>query len=755
VPRVFDERRKDRAMATIFRMGGGLVVLLVVLIVVGLAWQTLPLLTPAGLEAPTSHESGEAIVAGGCDPWRERSWSLDTRGSLSVHRNGSVPVPLFEDEPIEIVAADHEIHCLVTLLSEDGTVVVGSVRPEADRKPAGDRPSGGLWRPSAGVWRPAGDRTWSGATANTDRSGDPVAAVWGPRGVAAARWHASIDRWEEMPKRPVGAVSSVAIAEGGDRLALVGRRGTVRVLRFPDMTDEPVEASISGAAQIRFLIGGGTLVIAGSEGEISVALRVPRVKIINHGAEDLWVGNHRVPSGEGLVAVDDGVSGQFANRQSVEVVPVLPLWKTVRRLPAFPDQPTAIAPGHRDRSFAVGGNAGWVAVYHATSGRRLVVRRWSEEPIAALSLAPRGDALLASTRGAFRFAHLSNPDPAISFRTLFLPVWYEGHAAPANIWQTSGGSDAFEPKYSMWPLLFGTLKATTYAMLISVPLALLAAIYVSQLAPRRMQAIIKPSVELMAAVPSVIVGFLGALWLAPRLEAALLETAMVMASLPLAVIVALVVWRRLPDSVRQRIPPGGELVLLALVTATVIGAAVAIAGPVESRFFAGDLIRYLYTEHGIRYDQRNGLVVGIALGFAVIPVIFTIAEDACSSVPRSLVRAARALGATRWQASIQMVVPAALPGLLGAIILGFGRAVGETMIVLMASGNTPILDGSPFNGMRTMSAAIAVEIPEAAVGGTHFRVLFLTGLLLFVFSFLVTTAADSVSRRLRRRYARL
>jgi phosphate transport system permease protein len=259
----------------------------------------------------------------------------------------------------------------------------------------------------------------------------------------------------------------------------------------------------------------------------------------------------------------------------------------------------------------------------------------------------------------------------------------------------------------------------------------------------------------MAAVPSVIVGFLGALWLAPRLEAAFLETLMAIAALPLAVVVALFLWRRLPIQIRQRTPPGGELVLLVFAAIVVVGSAVVLTGPLESRFFGDDLIRYLYVEHGIRYDQRNSLVVGIALGFAVIPVIFTIAEDACSAVPRSLVRAARALGATRWQAAVQMVVPAAMPGLLAAIILGFGRAVGETMIVLMVSGNTPILDSSPFNGMRTMSAAIAVEIPEAAVGGTHFRVLFLTGLLLFAVSFVVTTAADSIARRLRRRYAKV
>jgi phosphate transport system permease protein len=175
---------------------------------------------------------------------------------------------------------------------------------------------------------------------------------------------------------------------------------------------------------------------------------------------------------------------------------------------------------------------------------------------------------------------------------------------------------------------------------------------------------------------------------------------------------------------------------------------------VESALFGGDFQRFLFTEWGIRYDQRNSIVVGIALGFAVIPVIFTIAEDACSAVPRSLISASRALGATRWQTAVRLVVPAASPGLFAAVMLGLGRAVGETMIVLMAAGNTPLLDGSPFNGMRTMSAAIAVEIPEAPVASTLFRVLFLTGTLLFVFTLVVTTAADLVGSYLRKRYAR-
>jgi phosphate transport system permease protein len=290
-------------------------------------------------------------------------------------------------------------------------------------------------------------------------------------------------------------------------------------------------------------------------------------------------------------------------------------------------------------------------------------------------------------------------------------------------------------------------------MLVSVPLALLAAIYVSQFAPAWLQSTVKPTVELMAAVPSVVVGFLAALWLAPRLEVVLFRALLCAVALPLVVVGSVVVWRLVPGVWRRRAPAGIELAVLILVGTAVIGATSTVADSLEMRLFDGDLIRWLFTEWGVRYDQRNALVVGIALGFAVIPVIFTIAEDACSSVPRSLTRTARSLGATRWQAAIRMVVPAASPGLVAATLLGFGRAVGETMIVLMVSGNTPLLDLDPFNGMRTMAATIAVEIPEAAVDGTLYRVLFLTGLLLFFFTFCITTLADLVARALRRRYA--
>jgi phosphate transport system permease protein len=266
--------------------------------------------------------------------------------------------------------------------------------------------------------------------------------------------------------------------------------------------------------------------------------------------------------------------------------------------------------------------------------------------------------------------------------------------------------------------------------------------------------VVKPTLEMMAAVPSVVVGFLAALWLAPRLEEALFTVLLGGLALPLAVLVALGLWRAIPGPRRRRLPEGSEAAALFVAVALVLGAVALLGSPLESALFGGDLRRFLFTDWNLRYDQRNAIAVGLGLGFAVIPVIFTIAEDACTAVPRSLVSAARALGATRWQTAARLVVPAASPGLFAAVMLGLGRAVGETMIVLMAAGNTPLLDLSPFNGMRTMSAAIAVEIPEAPVGGTLFRVLFLTGSLLFLLTLVLTTLADLVGRRLRERYGR-
>ena len=175
---------------------------------------------------------------------------------------------------------------------------------------------------------------------------------------------------------------------------------------------------------------------------------------------------------------------------------------------------------------------------------------------------------------------------------------------------------------------------------------------------------------------------------------------------------------------------------------------------IERWLFAGD-IRVFMAEYGIHFDQRNALVVGIAMGFAVIPTIFTIAEDAVFSVPKHLSDGSLALGATQWQTLVHVVLLTASPGIFSAIMIGLGRAVGETMIVLMATGNTPILDWNIFEGMRSLSATIAVELPESEVGSSHYRLLFLAALLLFMFTFVVNSLAEVVRLRLRERYRAL
>jgi phosphate transport system permease protein len=152
-----------------------------------------------------------------------------------------------------------------------------------------------------------------------------------------------------------------------------------------------------------------------------------------------------------------------------------------------------------------------------------------------------------------------------------------------------------------------------------------------------------------------------------------------------------------------------------------------------------------------KYDSKNSLIVGFVMGFAIIPIIYTIAEDALSAVPEHLRSASLGCGATRWQTATHIIIPTAMSGLFSAVMVGLGRAVGETMIVLMATGNTAIIDWNIFNGFRTLSANIAVEMPEAVRDSTHYRALYLTGLVLFAMTFILNTVAEMVRLRFRKR----
>ncbi|TBT85129.1 ABC transporter permease subunit, partial [Vibrio parahaemolyticus] len=213
-------------------------------------------------------------------------------------------------------------------------------------------------------------------------------------------------------------------------------------------------------------------------------------------------------------------------------------------------------------------------------------------------------------------------------------------------------------------------------------------------------------------------------------------------------------WALIPQSLRNRLPNGWHALVLMPVILLLIGIGVWISPSIEQTFFGGDM-RLFLTNHGIGFDQRNSLVVGLAMGFAVIPTIFTIAEDAIFSVPKHLSDGSLALGATPWQTLIYVVLLTASPGIFSAIMMGLGRAVGETMIVLMATGNTPLMDWNILEGLRSLSATIAVELPESEVGSSHYRLLFLAALILFVFTFAVNALAELVRQRLRDKYRAL
>ena len=437
--------------------------------------------------------------------------------------------------------------------------------------------------------------------------------------------------------------------------------------------------------------------------------------------------------------------------------------------------------------------------------------------------------------GKAGFWRLSIPHPEISWKTLFGKVWYEGYPGPSYSWQSTGATDAFEPKLSLIPLIFGTLKATFYSLLFAAPLALLAAIYTSEFLPNHVRGKIKPVMEIMASLPSVVLGFVAALVLAPVVESWIAAVLLAFIVMPLCLIISAYFWQLLPVRTSLKLDGLPKLILMSMsVSCGVTGAY--FLGPVfEKLFFNGNLKSWLSGNPGSSvaflflmvlpgvaafltylnsrtigpsfnsrfkkfkapygaildfarwlilalvtaalsyvlsmllaflgvdpresivgtYIQRNTLVVGFAMGFAVIPIIYTLAEDALSAVPDQLRSASLGCGATPWQTAMWVVLPTAISGVFSAIMIGMGRAVGETMIVVMATGNTPVIDLNIFSGLRALSANIAVELPEAPKDGTLYRTLFLTGLVLFAMTFVINTLAELVRQRFRKRALKL
>ena len=456
--------------------------------------------------------------------------------------------------------------------------------------------------------------------------------------------------------------------------------------------------------------------------------------------------------GDRTLVVGTG-NGAVSTWQLVPAVAGAPRFTRINVFARHPAAVTGISVSARDKGFVTVDERGTAHLNYGTSGATLLTVATTTERPRAVVFAPKADGFLVfGGRGDVAPFAVSNPHPEVTLRTLFGKVWYEGYAAPAYVWQSTGGTDDFEAKLSLTPLIYGTLKGTFYALLIAVPLALLAALYVSEFMHPSVKAWVKPVVEIMAALPSVVLGFLAGLWLAPIVERVVPGLFVLPLVLTVAILATLTLWRLLPVRLRGRIRPGAEV--LVLIPAVLIAGAIAFAlgGVIEARLLAGDYRGWLLSALGLTYDQRNSLVVGVAMGFAVVPIIFTIAEDSLANVPQHLRAGSLAIGATRWQTAIRIVLPTASPGIFSAVMIGFGRAIGETMIVLMATGNTPVMDANIFSGFRALSANIAVELPEAPEGGTLFRVLFLAAFLLFCLTFVVNTAAEVVRLKLRQRY---
>ncbi len=432
---------------------------------------------------------------------------------------------------------------------------------------------------------------------------------------------------------------------------------------------------------------------------------------------------------------------------------------TLEKIRSFEKRDKAIiqiVPEYFRKGFLAINDANELGIYHTTAHRTVLLESIASEGLESLTISPRANAMLIKTAdGQLHYWHIDNEHPEISFKSIWGKVWYESRSQPEYIWQSSSASSDFEPKFSLSPLAFGTLKASFYAMLFAMPLAILGAMYTAYFMSSKMRQVVKPTIEIMEALPTVILGFLAGLWLAPFVEKHLPGMFIMLVTIPVSVLLSAAVWGQLPGKVRHKIPDGWEAALLAPVIIIAVLISVQISQPIENLFFNGNMPLWLSQEMGITYDQRNSLVVGIAMGFAVIPTIFSISEDAIYSVPKHLTTGSLALGATPWQTMVRVVLLTASPGIFSAIMIGLGRAVGETMIVVMATGNTAIMDLSIFEGFRALSANIAVEMPESEVGSTHYRILFLAGLVLFIATFFFNTVAELVRQRLRTKYSSL
>lgn len=730
IARLRGARRADRFAGRAIRVGGVGVLIAVIAIFVFIGAEAVPLLRDADLTPSRSVTTGGAVAAVATDEYRAVVSVVTEGGDLVVHDAATSDVRV--RRPIvggaRVAAASWSLGPPSTFFAatQAGTLGIAHVHTSPRYDDAGARTVVAEIevQETIDVREGAGPLTHvSGRVYDEEKA---VVAVAGPGylGLVRAKLGGRV-RVDPLPLPTTGGapadVSCLEAAVIVDVIRIYAGLSDGRVLRFDaEWNEDPklvesLDVGRSPVTALGSLLGGETLVTGTADGAVAT-----------------WFGVRSSPDQPGWNLV------------------------RIREFPRVSGAVAAVVPTARRKGFAVLSADGDARIDFATTGEELGSIAGVDAGTRTGAFSPKNDALLlADAQGVVRSWEFDAPHPEASPQALFGKLWYEGGTEPEMRWQSTGGTDDFEPKLSLSVLVFGTLKGVIYALLFSVPIALFAAIYTALYLPSRVKTFVKPTIEVMAALPSVVIGLLAALWLSPIVERNLTAVFVGVPSFLLTFLVLLLGWCLVPRA-RRNVLLAGAGVLWPVLAAVVLAFVVAgVLGPaVERGLLGGDVKQWLRDVFGLKYDARNALVVGFAMGFAVIPVIFTIAEDAISNVPKSLWAASESLGASRWQTTTRVVLPAATPGIFAALMLGFGRAVGETMIVLMATGNTPILDLSPFNGMRTISACIAVEIPEAPHGDTLYRVLFLSGALLFGFTFVCNTVAEVVGSRLRRRYGR-